>query len=68
MDAIHKTALQDLLTVQALSEIQPVRVQEWQAAARALLGVEPPVEPASPVPVKSTKSARASAAQEDSDA
>ena len=32
-----KRALEDLLTVMAVSSVTPIRVQEWQAAARAVL-------------------------------
>ena len=43
MDSQTTSALKDLLTVRALSEIRPSQVQAWQAAARDLLaGVEVP--------------------------
>lgn len=38
MDPIIREALEDLLQIRALSEIRPVQVQAWQAAARTLLG------------------------------
>lgn len=38
MDTTTREALQDLLNVRTLSEIQPVRVQQWQQAVQSLLG------------------------------
>jgi hypothetical protein len=40
-----QTALADLLTVTALSQVTPLRLQAWQAAARALLAASSATEP-----------------------
>jgi hypothetical protein len=43
MTETQRAALLDLLSVSALTEITPQRVQEWQTCAKALLQDRPPV-------------------------
>lgn len=47
-------ALMDLLSVKALSDVSPVRVQQWQTAARNLLDIRTEsISPPSPTTLKS---------------
>jgi hypothetical protein len=43
MTETQRAALLDLLSVSALTEITPGRVQEWQTCAKALLQDQQPV-------------------------
>lgn len=57
MDQETQAALADLLTVTALSQVTPLRLQAWQTAARGVLADASPVTDA-PVLVWPTPSAK----------